>query len=155
MDPTASDLGFPLWLRVNHFINLFCIVLLLRSGLQILADHPKLYWDDHCRPGSEWVKFGKKKMPSNRLFTHWMKQRTCLLSLRSRVVSISWELAGIGTSWSCRLDCKWALLCGIAHCYRSMAEAHPDRFLHLPRCMAENRHIRQLTYSAGVVLSSV
>ena len=41
----------------------------MRSGLQILADHPKLYWNDHCRPGSEWVKFGKKKMPTNRLFT--------------------------------------------------------------------------------------
>lgn len=64
-----TDLGFPIWLRINHFINLFCIFFLMRSGLQILADHPKLYWNDHCRPGSEWLKFGKKKMPTNRLFT--------------------------------------------------------------------------------------
>ncbi|HEU4684887.1 MAG TPA: molybdopterin-dependent oxidoreductase [Nitrospira sp.] len=64
-----DELGFPIWLRVNHFINLFCIFFLMRSGLQILADHPKLYWNDHCRPGSEWLKFGKKKMPINRLFT--------------------------------------------------------------------------------------
>lgn len=64
-----DELGFPIWLRINHFINLFCIFFLMRSGLQILADHPKLYWNDHCRPGSEWVKFGKKKMPTNRLFT--------------------------------------------------------------------------------------
>lgn len=69
MDPNASNLGFPIWLRINHFINLFCIFFLIRSGLQILADHPKLYWNDHCRPGSEWIKFGKKKMPTNRLFT--------------------------------------------------------------------------------------
>jgi DMSO/TMAO reductase YedYZ molybdopterin-dependent catalytic subunit/thiosulfate reductase cytochrome b subunit len=69
MEQAAGDLGFPIWLRINHFINLFCIFLLMRSGLQILADHPKLYWNDHCRPGSEWVKFGKKKMPTNRLFT--------------------------------------------------------------------------------------
>ena len=69
MDVYPSDLGFPIWLRINHFINLFCIFFLMRSGLQILADHPKLYWNDHCRPGSEWIKFGKKKMPTNRLFT--------------------------------------------------------------------------------------
>lgn len=36
------DLDFPVWLRVNHFINLFCIFLLMRSGIQILADHLKL-----------------------------------------------------------------------------------------------------------------
>ena len=65
----GGDLGFPIWLRINHFINLFCIFFLMRSGLQILADHPKLYWNDHCRPRSEWIKFGKKKMPTNRLFT--------------------------------------------------------------------------------------
>lgn len=47
------DLDFPFWLRVNHFINLFCIFLLMRSGIQILADHPKLYWNDHTTPGSE------------------------------------------------------------------------------------------------------
>jgi thiosulfate reductase cytochrome b subunit len=69
VDVNTGDLGFPIWLRLNHFVNLFCIFFLMRSGLQILADHPKLYWNDHCRPGSEWVKFGKKKMPANRLFT--------------------------------------------------------------------------------------
>jgi len=62
-------LGFPLWLRVNHFINLFCIFVLMRSGVQILADHPKLYWNDDATPGSEWIKFGKKVMPKDRLWT--------------------------------------------------------------------------------------
>ena len=62
-----ETLGFPLWLRINHFINLFCIFLLMRSGLQILSDHPKLYWNDHATPGSEWIKFGKKAMPRDRL----------------------------------------------------------------------------------------
>jgi hypothetical protein len=31
--------AFPLWLRANHFINLFCMFLLIRSGIQILAHH--------------------------------------------------------------------------------------------------------------------
>jgi sulfoxide reductase catalytic subunit YedY len=64
-----NDLDFPLWLRVNHFINLFCIFLLMRSGIQILADHPKLYWHDDTTPGSEWIKFGKKVMPQDHLWT--------------------------------------------------------------------------------------
>jgi methionine sulfoxide reductase catalytic subunit len=64
-----ETLGFPLWLRINHFINLFCIFLLMRSGVQILADHPKLYWNDDTTPGSEWIKFGKKVMPKDRLWT--------------------------------------------------------------------------------------
>ena len=66
---TDAALGFPLWLRINHFINLFCIFLLMRSGVQILSDHPKLYWNDDSTPGSEWIKFGKKVMPKDRLWT--------------------------------------------------------------------------------------
>jgi methionine sulfoxide reductase catalytic subunit len=64
-----DELGFPFWLRAAHFINLFSIFLLIRSGIQILADHPKLYWNDDARPGSEWIKFGKKIMPKERLWT--------------------------------------------------------------------------------------
>ncbi|HEV2174393.1 MAG TPA: molybdopterin-dependent oxidoreductase [Nitrospira sp.] len=64
-----EDLGFPFWLRAAHFINLFCMFLLIRSGIQILADHPKLYWNDDAKPGSEWIKFGKKLMPKDRLWT--------------------------------------------------------------------------------------
>jgi len=64
-----EDLSFPFWLRAAHFINLFCMFLLIRSGIQILADHPKLYWNDDARPGSEWIKFGKKIMPNDRLWT--------------------------------------------------------------------------------------
>lgn len=69
MDGQTDLLGFPLWLRITHFINLFCILLLMRSGIQILADHPKLYWNDASIDGSEWVKFGKKRMPKDRLWT--------------------------------------------------------------------------------------
>ena len=30
-----DELGFPFWLRAAHFINLFCMFLLIRSGIQI------------------------------------------------------------------------------------------------------------------------
>ncbi len=29
------------------------MILLIRSGLQILMDHPRLYWNLHCTPGTE------------------------------------------------------------------------------------------------------
>ena len=74
------ELGFPLWLRINHFLNLFCIFLLMRSGVQILSDHPKLYWNDDTTPGSEWLKFGRKQMPKDRLWTSDGRSRTCQLT---------------------------------------------------------------------------
>jgi hypothetical protein len=31
--------------------------MLIRSGVSILMDHPRLYWNDHCTPGNEWIRF--------------------------------------------------------------------------------------------------
>src|SRR6185312_5538014 len=61
--------GFPVWLRVTHFVNLLFMILLARSGLQILMDHPRLYWNVHCTPGSEWVRFTSVQVPLDRLYT--------------------------------------------------------------------------------------
>ncbi len=55
--------GFPLWLRLSHYVNLLFIGLLIRSGIEILGAHPRLYWNDGCTPGTEWIKFTKKKVP--------------------------------------------------------------------------------------------
>lgn len=59
----------PLVIVITHFINMFCILILIRSGLHILADHPFLYWTDHTRRDNYWLKFGKKEMPENKLWT--------------------------------------------------------------------------------------
>lgn len=59
----------PILIVITHFVNLFAIILLIRSGLHILADHPKLYWTDHTKEDNHWIKFGKKKVPKNRLWT--------------------------------------------------------------------------------------
>ena len=61
--------GFPAWLRITHYVNFLFIILLLRSGLSILMDHPRLYWNVHCTPGSEWMRFTPVEVPTNRLFT--------------------------------------------------------------------------------------
>jgi thiosulfate reductase cytochrome b subunit len=48
--------GFPLWLRIQHFLNLTFIAFIIRAGIQILADHPRLQWDAGSTPGREWLR---------------------------------------------------------------------------------------------------
>lgn len=49
--------AFPWWLRIAHYLNFLFLILLARSGLSVLMDHPRLYWTDHCTPGTEWLRF--------------------------------------------------------------------------------------------------
>lgn len=92
-----ASLGFPVWLRVSHYINLLFIGLLIRSGLQILAAHPRLYWNDNSTPGTEWIRFTKKKVP--------MKKDVIYTSLDDEVPASPWlalpggKNLGIGRHW--------------------------------------------------------
>ncbi|MGN8216531.1 oxidoreductase [Halococcus salifodinae] len=54
-------LDYPWWLRVTHFFNFLFITLLVRSGLRVLASHPKLYWSDDALPNTEWLRVGDHK----------------------------------------------------------------------------------------------
>jgi DMSO/TMAO reductase YedYZ molybdopterin-dependent catalytic subunit/thiosulfate reductase cytochrome b subunit len=69
MTHDVASVGFPLWLRLTHYINFLFLTLLIRSGIQILSDHPRLYWNRHCTPGSEWIKFTRNVVPKDRLWT--------------------------------------------------------------------------------------
>ena len=60
--------GFPAWLRVQHFLNLLFMAFIIRSGIQVLADHPRLYWKRDCTPGTEWFRF-QKAVPTGRVWT--------------------------------------------------------------------------------------
>ena len=60
--------GFPVWLRLQHFLNLFFMAFIIRSGVQVLADHPRLYWKRDCTPGTEWFRF-QKPVPTDRVWT--------------------------------------------------------------------------------------
>jgi methionine sulfoxide reductase catalytic subunit len=68
--PSAQTVsaGFPAWLRVQHFLNLFFMAFIIRAGIQVLADHPRLYWKRDCTPGTEWFRF-QKAVPTGRLWT--------------------------------------------------------------------------------------
>jgi DMSO/TMAO reductase YedYZ molybdopterin-dependent catalytic subunit/thiosulfate reductase cytochrome b subunit len=64
----AVTTGFPAWLRVLHFLNLLFMAFIIRAGVQILADHPRLYWKRDCTPGTEWFRF-QKAVPTGRIWT--------------------------------------------------------------------------------------
>jgi DMSO/TMAO reductase YedYZ molybdopterin-dependent catalytic subunit/thiosulfate reductase cytochrome b subunit len=64
----AVTTGFPAWLRLLHFLNLFFMVFIIRAGIQILASHPRLYWKRDCTPGTEWFRF-QKAVPADRIWT--------------------------------------------------------------------------------------
>jgi DMSO/TMAO reductase YedYZ molybdopterin-dependent catalytic subunit/thiosulfate reductase cytochrome b subunit len=89
---------FPIWIRFAHFINLIFITLLIRSGIEILSALPKLYWHDHSRPGTEWIKFTKKEFPSD------LKERVWI-SLEEEESFSSWGALpvqrniGMGRHW--------------------------------------------------------
>ena len=57
--------GFPWWLRWQHFINLLFLIPIIRSGLQIWAGRPRLYWRRSSTPGRDWLRI-QKPMPAER-----------------------------------------------------------------------------------------
>ena len=61
--------GFPIWIRLTHYANFFFLFLLIRSGLSILVDHPRLYWNNDCTPGSEWLRLTPLTVPNDRVWT--------------------------------------------------------------------------------------
>jgi len=60
--------GFPFWLRAQHFLNSFFMLFIIRAGIQILADHPRLYFRRDSTPGTEWFRF-QHDVPRDRLWT--------------------------------------------------------------------------------------
>jgi sulfoxide reductase catalytic subunit YedY len=65
--PTVTS-GFPWWLRLQHFLNMFFMLFIMRAGIQILADHPRLYWKRDSTPGTEWFRF-QHEVPADRIWT--------------------------------------------------------------------------------------
>ncbi len=101
--PATAPLGFPAWLGWQHFLNMFLMIFIIRSGVTILADHPRLYWTRHSTPGKDWFRI-QKPVPADPLYT--AKQDSITLpngvGLPGRRHSIGlarWWHLGIDTLW--------------------------------------------------------
>lgn len=106
------ELGFPLGVRIAHWFNLLLLTLLVRSGLAILASHPKLYWNIHAWPGSEWLRFTRKPQPDDRMWCSSDEEA----AWPGRLSLPSGDSLGLGRYWHFTSALAW-LLCG--GCYLS------------------------------------
>ncbi|QEC46404.1 molybdopterin-dependent oxidoreductase [Baekduia soli] len=60
--------GVQWWVVVTHVANFFFMVMIIRAGWQILADHPRLYAKVHCTPDREVLRF-RGPVPKDRVWT--------------------------------------------------------------------------------------
>ena len=104
------EIGFPIGIRVAHAFNIVFLTLLFRSGIEILGGHPMLYFNDHCRPGSEWIRFTSKRMFRNQRWTAEDEKQpyTSWLALPGR------DNLGLGRFWHFTAVLGW-LLTGLTY----------------------------------------
>ena len=97
---------FPLWLRASHLINFVLIGMLLRSGWEILASLPRLWWSNDSAPGKEWLKFTRHELPKEEgVYTSLMDEKSAspLLTLPGR------KNVGLGRHWHALASSLWLL----------------------------------------------
>jgi sulfoxide reductase catalytic subunit YedY len=103
--PNNASVGFPAWLGWQHFLNLFLMIFIIRSGVTIIADHPRFYWTRHSTPGKDWFRM-QKPVPTDPLYT--AKQDSITLpdgvGLPGRRHSI-----GLARWWHLGVDTLWLL----------------------------------------------
>ncbi|WP_295627640.1 molybdopterin-dependent oxidoreductase [uncultured Corynebacterium sp.] len=59
---------FPVWLRIEHFVNIIFITLFIRSGIEILGTFPKLHRSIHTPMGGQWAQFTIKQKRRRKYF---------------------------------------------------------------------------------------
>lgn len=106
LSPTeAGAEGIPPWLAWQHFFNLFMMTFIIRSGIQILSDHPRLYWTRHSTPGKEWFRI-QKAVPPDPLWT--AKQDSVGLPKHVGLPGIRHSI-GLARWWHLGMDTLWLL----------------------------------------------
>ncbi|WP_040162063.1 molybdopterin-dependent oxidoreductase [Mobilicoccus massiliensis] len=102
----GPNVDFPLWLRATHLINFVLIGMLIRSGIEMLASLPRLWWRKDCAPGTEWLRFTRRKLPKEEgVYTSLMDEMSVspLFALPGR------ENIGLGRHWHGLSVMLWVL----------------------------------------------
>ena len=102
---SSGTTGFPVWARWQHFFNLFFLIFIIRSGLQILSDHPRLYWTRHSTPGKDWFRM-QKPVPDDPLWT--AKQDSISLPGQVGLPGLRHSI-GLARWWHLGIDAFWLL----------------------------------------------
>ena len=98
-----ADAGIPSWVGWQHFVNLFFMLFIIRSGWQILSDHPRLYWTRHSRPGGEWLRIAHPA-PDDPLWT--AKQDSVSLPRQVGLPGLRHSI-GLARWWHLSVDLLW------------------------------------------------
>ena len=104
-DNAKASPGLPIWVGVQHFFNLFLMIFIIRSGVQILSDHPRLYWTRHSTPGKDWFRI-QKPVPAEPLWT--AKQDSISLPRQIGLPGIRHSI-GLARWWHLGTDSLWLL----------------------------------------------
>ncbi|HEX5450039.1 MAG TPA: molybdopterin-dependent oxidoreductase [Gaiellaceae bacterium] len=115
----AHAAGFPVWAVAQHSFNAFLMVFIIRSGVQILSDHPRLYWTRHSTPGRDWFRI-QKPVPPDPLWT--AKQDSISLPGQVGLPGIRHSI-GLARWWHLGTDVVW-LLNGVAFYVLLFTTAH-------------------------------
>jgi thiosulfate reductase cytochrome b subunit len=99
----VHPLDFPLWLRGAHSFDFLFLSVSARSGLEILSAHPKLYWNDRCTPGTEWLRLTRKRMPEGALWTSRDEEE----SFSPWIALPGRRSLGLGRHWHSLGDLGW------------------------------------------------
>ena len=99
----GAPTGLPWWLEAQHFLNAFFMIFIIRAGVQILADHPRLYWTRNSTPGREWFRF-QNPVPPDPLWT--AKQDSVTLPGQVGLPGIRHSI-GLARWWHLGVDMLW------------------------------------------------
>jgi DMSO/TMAO reductase YedYZ molybdopterin-dependent catalytic subunit/thiosulfate reductase cytochrome b subunit len=81
------------------------MVFIIRSGVQILSDHPRLYWTRHSTPGKDWFRI-QKPVPPDPLWT--AKQDSISLPGQVGLPGLRHSI-GLARWWHLGVDAFWLL----------------------------------------------
>ncbi|MGH1575169.1 molybdopterin-dependent oxidoreductase [Methylobacterium sp. P31] len=101
----SVDSGFPWWLQLQHLLNMLFMMFIIRAGIQILADHPRLYWTRDCTPGTEWFRF-QRPVPEGRIWT--AKDDSVTLPTWLGIPGLRHTI-GLARWWHFSIDLLWIL----------------------------------------------
>jgi thiosulfate reductase cytochrome b subunit len=126
----------PVAVRLAHWVNAICILVLLMSGLQILNAHPAFYWGEVARFSDPFLAFAEP-MPSWALLP-------------------GWDDLGLGRRW--HFFFAWILVISVCLYYlylllggrlRSELLPRSSELGHLRQSLAEHLDIRKIRKSVG------
>jgi DMSO/TMAO reductase YedYZ molybdopterin-dependent catalytic subunit/thiosulfate reductase cytochrome b subunit len=104
--PSGVVAGIPAWMGWTHFFNLFLMMFIIRSGMQILCDHPRLYFSRNATPGKdEWLRVAKP-VPDDPLWT--AKDDSVGLPAQLGLPGIRHSI-GLARWWHLGVDVVWLL----------------------------------------------